>query len=95
MDWAFFDMFRLEGEGGGGRRMPPLLSSLFMVQLQRNFVKRLTIKAYEKKLHKINDLVDNGLVPDHVTFLNQVTYSGNLVQTEYSYLSNENQTKLP
>ena len=22
------------------------------------------------------------LVPDHVTFLNQVTYSGNLVQTE-------------
>ena len=23
-----------------------------------------------------------GIVPDHVTFLNQVTYSGNLVQTE-------------
>ena len=23
-----------------------------------------------------------GTVPDHVTFLNQVTYSGNLVQTE-------------
>ena len=23
-----------------------------------------------------------GSVPDHVTFLNQVTYSGNLVQTE-------------
>ena len=27
-------------------------------------------------------LVESGAVPDHVTFLNQVTYSGNLVQTE-------------
>ena len=26
--------------------------------------------------------VSRHIVPDHVTFLNQVTYSGNLVQTE-------------
>ena len=28
------------------------------------------------------NIKSNGNVPDHVTFLNQVTYSGNLVQTE-------------
>ena len=30
-------------------------------------------------------------VPDHVTFLNQVTYSGNLVQTELPIERNPNQ----
>ena len=33
----------------------------------------------------------NLIVPDHVTFLNQVTYSGNLVQTELPIERNPNQ----
>ena len=33
----------------------------------------------------------NDVVPDHVTFLNQVTYSGNLVQTELSIERKPNQ----
>ena len=54
----------LEGGGGGGGCRPPL-SSLFVNLSQRNFVQGLKIKALAqiwKKLHKINDVIDNDVV---------------------------------
>ena len=51
--------------GGGGADAAPLLSSLFVNLSQRNFVQGLKIKALAqiwKKLHKINDVIDNDVI---------------------------------
>ena len=45
--------------------MPPPLSSLFVDLSQRNFLQGFTIKALAqiwKKLHKINDVIDNDVI---------------------------------
>ena len=52
------------GWGGGGGAAPSL-SSLFVALWQQNFVQGLTIKALAqiwKKLHKVNDVIDNDVI---------------------------------